>query len=83
MCECFQGYGCDGNEHWRLSSIREWWRGRHDLVHQIGDQWCLAANVAEWRKALYGGAEDYLRHYAYFVENGRIPSDGERLPEIS
>lgn len=83
ICECFQGYGADGNGHWRLSSIREWWRGRQELVDQLDEEWCDATSIAKWRTALQGGAEGYLRHYAYFVENGRIPISGDRLPEIN
>jgi len=32
MSECFEGYGADGDSHWRLASIREWWRTREDML---------------------------------------------------
>lgn len=84
ICECFQGYGSDGDSHWRLSTIRDWWRTRDDMLREdISEQWCYAGSVLRWRRALSGEAEGYLRVYAFFVENGRVPDDGDVLPEIS
>lgn len=83
ITECFIGYGADGDEHWRLSSIREWWRGRAAMVGEVGEEWCNPTSVASWRAALKGGAERYLQVYAFFVENGRVARADERLPELN
>lgn len=84
ICECFEGYGADGNCQWRLSTIREWWQSREDMLREeIGEQWCMGESVQRWKRALQGEAEGYLRVYAFFVENGRVPLDGEILPEVS
>ena len=83
ICECFQGYGSDGDQHWRLSSIRESWRGRNDLIGQVGEEWCSADAIAAWRAALEGGAEDYLRRYAFFVENGKVAGSKDQLPDLA
>lgn len=84
MCECFDGYGADGNSHWRLSTIRDWWRTREDMLREeIGEEYCKAESVLQWRRGLQGEAAGYLRVYAFFVENGRIPLDGDILPEIA
>jgi hypothetical protein len=82
ICECFQGYGADGNEHWRLSLIREWWRDRHNYIAETDISYCSAEAIAQWRSGLEGDAEPYLREYAFFVDNGRVPNDGELLPEV-
>ncbi len=84
ISECFEGYGADGDSHWRLSTIREWWQTREDiLLGEIGEEWCKSESVERWKRALQGEAEGYLRVYAFFVENGRVPHDGDILPEIS
>ena len=83
MCECFAGYGADGDAHWRLSTIRSWWRTRGDMLNEgIGVQWCQPEAVEAWKRALQGDAIGYLRVYAFFVEHGRPPVDGETLPEL-
>lgn len=83
ISECFEGYGSDGDSQWRLSTIRDWWRTRGDMLRQeIGEQWCNAVSVLRWKRALQGEAEGYLRVYAFFVESGRVPVDGDRLPDV-
>jgi hypothetical protein len=90
----FSGYGADGNQHWSLVSIRDWWRGRHDLnaliaersinaPHGQGDDvhWYRAA-ADRWRKYLQDGMESYLRRYAFVLEEGRLPKQGDVLPDI-
>lgn len=82
--ECFEGYGSDGDSHWRLSTIREWWQTRDDMLREeIRELACNAESVLRWKRALNGEAEGYLRVYAFFVENGRVPDDGDVLPEIN
>jgi len=84
ICECFEGYGADGDSNWRLSTIRDWWRNREDMLREeIGEQWCNAESILRWKRALQGEAEGYLQVYAFFVENGRVPNNADRLPEMS
>lgn len=83
ICECFVGYGADGDAHWRLSTIRDWWRTRDDMLAQdIHEASCRQQSILQWRRALQGEAEGYLRVYAFFVENGRVPHDDDSLPQI-
>lgn len=82
LCECFQGYGANGDVHWRLSSIREWWQGRNEMGECIDERFGEPASILQWRQGLAGAFEPYLRVYAFFVENGRVPSDGETLPVL-
>src|SRR5947208_4752187 len=37
LCECFCGYGADGNDHWTFSLIRDWWKCRHDPLARAGE----------------------------------------------
>lgn len=81
LCECFTGYGADGDQNWTLALIREWWTTRFDLLGRVA----AAGNGAEvrrWRVMLAGGAKEYLRGYAYFVEEGRRPTASDRIPDL-
>ena len=88
LCECFLGYGTDGDDNWNLTLIREWWRTRNELLEFKNElvflvqEHGLKTDPNEWEKFLTTEAEDYLRVYAFFVEEGRIPSDSDVLPEI-
>ncbi|MBN9121065.1 MAG: ferredoxin [Planctomycetes bacterium] len=81
LCECFNGYGADGDRHWTLALIREWWATRFDLLKRA-DAMADEAEVRRWRQMLAGDAEEYLRAYAFFVEEGKVPTDSDRLPDL-
>jgi hypothetical protein len=82
LIECFGGYGADGDDHWTLTLIREWWRSRHDLLAHTGELSGSPDSVLSWRRLLSGDAENYLRAYAFFVEEGRDPKDTDLLPDV-
>ena len=90
MSECFKGYGADGDAHWRLSLIRDWWKNRDQMLVKLGDRWlaevaephCKPESVERRRQDLLGGARGYLRVYGFFVENGRAPTAGDILPDV-
>lgn len=83
LCECFEGYGANGDAQWRLSTIRQWWRDREDMIREpVPEQHCKAETIQQWHHALRGGAKDYLRIYAFFAEIGRPPTPKDPLPEI-
>lgn len=90
----FSGYGADGNLHWSLIGIRDWWRGRHEL-HALIAEWRInlldgAGDAGYWYRAaadrwleyLQDGMESYLRRYGFFLEEGRLPKHGAVLPDI-
>jgi hypothetical protein len=84
-CECFcgyGGYGADGNDHWTLALIRDWWKSRHDLLAHASDVWGAPESILAWQRFLSGEGVDYLRAYAFFVEKGRVPESREALPEL-
>lgn len=83
LCECFCGYGADGDSHWTVSRIREWWKSRYDLLAEAGEVRGSQESVLLWRRLLSGEAEPYLRTYAFFVEEKRSPKDSDVLPDVS
>lgn len=82
ICECFVGYGADGDDHWTLTLIREWWRSRLDLLALSARVMGEKESTERWRRLLCGEGEAYLRAYAFFVENRRLPTRNDTLPEI-
>lgn len=82
LCEYFCGYGADGNDHWTISLIREWWRNRHDLLARAGEVSGSPEGILLWQRVLSGEGEDYLRAYAFLVEEGRVPKSTDALPEL-
>ncbi len=82
ICECFVGYGADGDDHWTLALIREWWRSRLDLLALSSQARGLPECKRRWERILSGEGETYLRSYALFVEARRLPTETDTLPEI-
>jgi hypothetical protein len=82
ICECFVGYGADGDDHWTLTLIREWWGSRLDLLTLSSQTRGLPESKRRWERILSGGGETYLSSYAFFVENRRLPTGTDALPEI-
>lgn len=82
ICECFVGYGADGDDRWTLALIREWWRPRLDLLTRSSQARGLPESKRRWERILSGEGEAYLRSYAFFVENRRLPTETDALPEI-
>jgi hypothetical protein len=82
LCECFHGYGADGDSNWRQSSIREWWQNRDEMFGCLCEEFCDPNSVLRWREGLNGAFEPYLRVYAFFVENGRAPGNEDTLPSL-
>lgn len=89
------GYGCDGDSHWTLSLIQEWWARRKELL-----QLCLGSKYASMEPAAatdnatrvyrrnaryrlqYVRTElaDYLGAYSFFIEEGRLPAESDPMP---
>lgn len=82
LCECFIGYGADGDDHWTLRLIRDWWWSRSDMIAQADTCSGSPETINTWKRLLAGEAEQYLRAYAFLVEEGRIPDETDHLPEM-
>jgi hypothetical protein len=89
----FSAYSADGDQHWNRSEIREWWGQRHDLEAQIAtlrtvyldssrEVYGYLAALDRWQAYLEDGMELYLRVYAFFLEEGRVPQDSDSLPSL-
>lgn len=81
-CDPFLGYGADGNSHWSLALVREWWQGRNDLIEKGSTIPQPKEQIDRWRSYLADEAEAYLRGYAFFIEEGRLPSVHDVLPDL-
>ena len=91
----FTSYGADGNDHWDLTSIRAWWRGRHTIDTSMAARTRRAEQleagflrteyltaIERWWEYLQHETELYLRVYAFFLEERRVPGAEDHLPSL-
>ena len=78
----FSGYGADGNEHWNLRLIREWWQDKESRLAQIGNLSATNQSTDQWLSYSMSQSESYLRCYAFFIENRRLPKPADHLPDL-
>ena len=82
-CDPFLGYGADGDQHWNLRLIREWWRGGLEgRMAQSGKLAVTNQNTEQWVSFSTSQAESYLRRYAFFVESRSLPVPTDHLPDL-
>ena len=89
------GYGCDGDDNWTISLIREWWSRRDELLKlclsseflapelaDSPDQWVLIYRRNARYRLQYVRTELalYLGPYSFFVEEGRWPDENDPVP---
>jgi hypothetical protein len=92
--EVVSGYGADGDLHWSYETIKEWWAeprrkveqevrrlyeaelARNNKTSSYGCEWKW------WLGYLKSGMHQYLQVYAFFLDNGRIPTERDTLPEF-
>ncbi|WP_405363350.1 hypothetical protein OG535_38355 [Kitasatospora sp. NBC_00085] len=95
---CFFGHGgfaMDGDEHWSVPAVREWWqeRGRvREWAFGVSDRWSRVRGEyrVHFRDAAQGlrdcaayldhGLEEYLRRYLFWLAERRPRRTGESLP---
>lgn len=90
----FGAYSADGDQHWTLGLVQQWWAERGRLTSWIDDvqrRWALseraderdnAAGLRDFGSYLDGDLETDLRHYGFWLDNRRPPRPGETLPEL-
>ncbi|MDQ2827759.1 MAG: ferredoxin [Chloroflexota bacterium] len=90
----FQGYGADGDAHWSYDGVKEWWTRKRELEAEIDqrykEQLALEDHkdyryfvaLQRWRDYLETGMHAYLRAYAFFLSERRVPRDEDRLPDL-
>ncbi|MFI6518221.1 hypothetical protein ACIBF1_21880 [Spirillospora sp. NPDC050679] len=90
----FCAYACDGDEHWDLPSVRDWWRERHRLREWIDraiGKWLLSdraedrevvSGLHEYAAYLDGELSLHLCGYMFWLDRRRTPRPGELLPDL-
>ncbi len=90
--EVFEAYACDGDEHWTLALVREWWAERDRLLDWIGAAqemwsehrgWDMTFLMSEYWAFITGGLETYLREYGFWLEHRCPALPNEALPRLS
>ena len=82
--DLFSGYYCDGNKHWTVSKVREWWANRDFIFRQLEDEELMQFNKLQEKRYIHYlefFAEMDLRRYLFFLEHGYYPRD-EKLPQL-
>jgi hypothetical protein len=91
----FRAYASDGDDHWTLAMVREWWAGRARIVAWIEDvrhRWSAsersderdnAVGLRDYASYLDNGLEAYLRAYGFWLDNRRAATPGDTLPDLS
>jgi hypothetical protein len=89
------GYGCDGDSHWTMVLIQEWWERRQQLLQVCLGSKFLSIDLASSpdplarvyrRNARYRlqyvrtELADYLGAYSFFIEEGRLPNESDTMP---
>lgn len=83
--EVFGGYYCDGNRHWTVQLVKEWWRRKSQMVEHLKKAELVKMNRDQEKRYiqyLMNDAEIDLRRYCFFLENGYYP-ENESLPELN
>ncbi|MCP3820338.1 ferredoxin [Streptomyces sp. A3M-1-3] len=89
--DCYLGFARDGDEHWTVPAVREWWSERHrveEWIDRVLPQWGANGDLAEaagarrYSEYLAGELADDLRHYMFWLDCRRSPAPGECLPEL-
>lgn len=90
----FGAYAADGDEHWTLDLVREWWADRGRLAGWIDDaqrRWSTseraeerdnAAGLRDFARYLDGDLEADLRDYGFWLDNRRSRLPHETLPRL-
>ena len=88
-------YGCDGNQRWTESLVRQWWqqrrgieaalRAERDRQIRLGTDkdYVLFCALERYHRFVIDELRSYLRVYLYFLTEGRCPAEGEALPDLS
>lgn len=88
----FEAYAGDGDEHWTLPLVREWWADRGRLLDWIATAeatWSgnggtyMTYLMREYRAFITGGLETYLPEYGFWLEHRRPATPNEALPRLS
>ncbi len=84
-------FALDGDAHWSYRAVQAWWSEKRPEIEREVERERQArlphgahawAGVGRWLEYFRNELHDYLRAYAFFLEEGRVPIEGNRLPDI-
>ncbi len=92
------GYGWDGDDHWTVETVRDWWHERAEIREwavDLATDWAANAHpkyhghhhdaahgLREFIAFIDDGLERYLRGYMFWLAEGREPQPGESAPDL-
>ncbi|MFE7717833.1 ferredoxin [Nocardia rhizosphaerihabitans] len=89
------GYAYNGDDHWTLELIRDWWADRARLAEWLSElerEWSVhdrdqereaAQGLRAYSSYLHNGLETSLQNYAFWLDNRRPAQPHEALPSLS
>lgn len=83
--EVFGSYYCDGNDHWTVQEVKYWWLNRTFILECLTNKELIENNCNQekrYRFYIQDFAEEDLKKYCFFLDNGYYPTD-EALPELT
>ncbi|ACU73011.1 hypothetical protein Caci_4147 [Catenulispora acidiphila DSM 44928] len=96
--ELYSGYACDGDDHWTVEAVRDWWRERGEIrawAVDLAVQWEANAHPkyrGHYHDAAHGlrefiafiddGLDRYLRGYMFWLAEGCSPEAGRLTPDL-
>lgn len=84
--EVLDSYSCDGNSFWSYSKCKDWWKNRFDLISEMNKPETQKVNGRRFilfEHYLKSKAENDLKKYCYFLENGNCPNvETKALPQL-
>src|SRR5262249_22764575 len=87
----FTSYAMDGDARWSYPALHAWWREKRPAIEQeierirqllVIDHPEAAIGVERWLDYYRDGLREYLRAYAFFLEERRAPGPRDALPEL-
>jgi hypothetical protein len=95
--QTFSPCTADGDLYWDAASVKTWWTTSRPAIENAVRHAYEEERAAEqrhyedaiylsglrrWLEYLTDGMYQYLQVYAFFLENERVPTESDRLPEL-
>ena len=86
----FHGYGRDGDAHWSYPTIQTWWSDvRPEIEQEVARErksrlyrGATEDGLTRWLDYIRHSLHEYLRAYAFYLEEGRVPVEDDELPTL-
>jgi hypothetical protein len=84
--EVYGQYYCDGNNHWTIELVKEWWGNKDTILELLKNKRLISINCNQnlrYESYLETKAEIDLRKYCFFLDNRYYPiKQEEKLPDL-